>query len=146
MPSGGVYFPRTGSSMLRFDAVHGNMLTTSFSIHRHAAPPRKSRPKQIQPMPLLRRYPFLLLAVVLSWFSATAQAVVPQIVAGYFHNAALKNDGTVWTWGYHGFGQLGVGTKVESTTPLRVKGLSGVRALAAGFFHTVALKDDGTVC
>lgn len=71
--------------------------------------------------------------------------MVPQIAAGYYHNAALQNDGAVWAWGYNGFGQLGVGTTVESTIPLRVEGLSGVRSVAAGFFHTVALKGDGTV-
>ena len=31
------------------------------------------------------------------------------IRAGYSHNLILKNDGSVWTWGYNNDGQLGLG-------------------------------------
>lgn len=57
--------------------------------------------------------------------------------AGY----ALKSDGTVWAWGSNRVGNLGDGTKNDSTVPVQVSGLSGVTAIAAGF----ALKSDGTV-
>ena len=33
-------------------------------------------------------------------------ASVRQISAGYWYNAALRNDGTVWAWGDGGNGQL----------------------------------------
>jgi len=35
------------------------------------------------------------------------------------HTIALKNDGTVWAWGYNGSGQLGDGTWNESETPVQ---------------------------
>ena len=70
---------------------------------------------------------------------------VIAISAGGSHTVALRYDGTVWTWGSNGSGQLGNGTKTGRSTPGIVGGLSGVEAISAGSGHTVALKSDGTV-
>jgi hypothetical protein len=82
---------------------------------------------------------------------------VVAIAAGWYHNLAVKSDGTVWAWGANWDGQLGNGTTNLATTPVQVKGLNGVGfltdvvALAAGqeintvHDHTLALKSDGTV-
>jgi alpha-tubulin suppressor-like RCC1 family protein len=70
---------------------------------------------------------------------------VTAIAAGWYHTVALKNDGTVWAWGYNVFRQLGDGTTTDRTTPVPVNGLSDVRAIAAGGNHTLALRSDGTV-
>ena len=40
-----------------------------------------------------------------------------------FHSIALKSDGTVWTWGYNYYGQLGDGTTINKTAPTQVDGL-----------------------
>ena len=61
------------------------------------------------------------------------------------HTVALKNDSTVWAWGYNYFGQLGDGTTTKRLTPVQVSCLSNITAITAGADHTVALKDDGTV-
>ena len=61
------------------------------------------------------------------------------------HTVALKNDGTVWAWGYNYFGQLGDGSNTQSNVPVQVEGLTDVAAVSAGDRHTVALKEDGTV-
>jgi len=64
---------------------------------------------------------------------------------------ALKSDGTVWTWGFNNYGELGDGTTTNSATPLQVLGsggtghLSGVSAIMGGEVHNLALKSDGTV-
>ncbi|ETR68276.1 MAG: hypothetical protein OMM_04655 [Candidatus Magnetoglobus multicellularis str. Araruama] len=58
---------------------------------------------------------------------------------------ALKNDGTVWTWGDNPFGQLGDGTTIMKKTPTRVLDISNVIGIAAGYVHTLALRNDGTV-
>lgn len=70
---------------------------------------------------------------------------ITSIAPGAYHVAALKNDGTVWTWGRNNYGQLGDGTQTSNFTPAQVPGLTGVKAIAAGANHTVALKNDGTV-
>jgi alpha-tubulin suppressor-like RCC1 family protein len=40
-----------------------------------------------------------------------------SVVAGYSHTAALKNDGTLWTWGRNNYGQLGNGNTNNSSSP-----------------------------
>jgi alpha-tubulin suppressor-like RCC1 family protein len=64
---------------------------------------------------------------------------------GYYHAAALLADGTVKTWGYNYYGQLGNGSTTNSLTPVTVVGLDNVVAIAAGSHHTIAVKTDGTV-
>jgi alpha-tubulin suppressor-like RCC1 family protein len=51
----------------------------------------------------------------------------------------------VWAWGFNSLGQLGNGTRANSSTPVPVSGLSGVTTIAAGSFHSLALRPDGTV-
>jgi alpha-tubulin suppressor-like RCC1 family protein len=76
---------------------------------------------------------------------------VVAVAAGYAHSVALKADGTVWTWGYNYWGQLGDGTTTERLAPVPVLGpggtgiLTGITAIAAGDGHTVALASDSTV-
>ena len=70
---------------------------------------------------------------------------IVAVLAGGSHSVALKNDGTVWTWGYNGSGQLGDGTTQRSSVPHMVAGIGNVKAIATGRNHVVALKQDGTV-
>ncbi|HYO57135.1 hypothetical protein [Archangium sp.] len=66
------------------------------------------------------------------------------VAVGHAHTLALKQDGTVWAWGYN-YGHLGDGTTTERPTPVQVVGLSGVKAIGAGSYHSMALRQDGTV-
>lgn len=72
---------------------------------------------------------------------------VRAVRGGCSHGLALRQDGTVWTWGDNSHGQLGNGTAGGSAgaTPAQVGGLSEVKAIAAGCYHSLALKEDGTV-
>ncbi|NEW04583.1 hypothetical protein GK047_00910 [Paenibacillus sp. SYP-B3998] len=71
---------------------------------------------------------------------------VVQIAAGNIHSLALKDDGTIWSWGQNGNFQLGDGTTVLSrNTPTLVENLTHVTKISAGLFHSLAVKNDGTV-
>lgn len=79
---------------------------------------------------------------------------VVAVAAGSAHGLAVKSDGTVWAWGYDGFGQLGDSASHAgnlSRTPVQVEGvggsgfLTGVSSVAGGGLHSLALKSDGTV-
>jgi alpha-tubulin suppressor-like RCC1 family protein len=68
-----------------------------------------------------------------------------QVATGYYHTLLLKSDGTVWTWGYNGYGELGDGTTESRDTPMKVEGLDNVAYIACGNYHSLAVKTDGTV-
>lgn len=70
---------------------------------------------------------------------------VTAVSGGDRFTAALKSDGTVWTWGWNGFGQLGDGTFSDRSTPVQVIGLSDVIYLAARDYHVLVIKSDGSV-
>jgi len=71
---------------------------------------------------------------------------IKAIAAGYHHVVALKEDGTVWSWGNNVFGQLGhTDFVVRNNQPMMVVDLKDVKAIAAGEWHTVALKEDGSI-
>ncbi|PYQ11962.1 MAG: hypothetical protein DMF80_20225 [Acidobacteria bacterium] len=71
--------------------------------------------------------------------------VTGAIAVGGYHTVALKAEGSVWTWGYNGSGQLGDGTTTDHQAPAQVPSLTGVVAVAAGSNHTLALKSDGSL-
>ena len=70
---------------------------------------------------------------------------VTAITAGSAHSVALKSNGTVWTWGFNAYGQIGNGSTENCFVPTQVEGLFDIIAIDAGGFTTVALKSDGTV-
>jgi alpha-tubulin suppressor-like RCC1 family protein len=68
------------------------------------------------------------------------------IAAGSDHSLALKSDGTILSWGYDNYGQLGDGTAFPGNpTPSAVLGATNIVGIAAGFGHSLALKSDGTM-
>lgn len=46
---------------------------------------------------------------------------IVKIAAGGKHNLALKNDGTVWAWGWNEGGQLGNNAAKNSNVPVQVQ-------------------------
>lgn len=70
---------------------------------------------------------------------------VTAISAGSSHSLALKDDGTVWAWGFNLDGQLGDGTYNNSNIPVRVKNLNNITAISAGARYNLALNKDGTL-
>jgi len=65
------------------------------------------------------------------------------VSAGREHSLVLKSDGTVFSFGNNGYGQLGDGSTTSRTTPVQVTGLTGVIAIAAANDASYALQTDG---
>lgn len=63
---------------------------------------------------------------------------VSKIAAGWHHNIALKNDGSLWTWGWNYYGQLGngnYGNINEKQSPTQVT--TGIINIDAGWHHCI---------
>lgn len=70
-----------------------------------------------------------------------------KIVHGVEHACAILNDDTVACWGDNSAGQLGQDstTVPQSTNPVLVPGLSGVKVITAGLAHTCIIAANSTV-
>jgi alpha-tubulin suppressor-like RCC1 family protein len=69
-----------------------------------------------------------------------------QVSSGYRHCAAIKTDGTLWTWGQGAFGQLGGNTTTSKSTPVTTfAGETNWKQVSAGKDHCAAIKTDGTL-
>jgi alpha-tubulin suppressor-like RCC1 family protein len=66
------------------------------------------------------------------------------INCGVFHTSAIKNDGTLWTWGYN-VGQLGDGTLTHRSSPVQEVTSSTWKTVSSFFSNTYAIKTDGTL-
>lgn len=78
------------------------------------------------------------------------KAPVLAIAAGGAFSVAVDNNGTVWAWGYNGFGQLGNNSTTDSNVPKQVVLQDGtfllnIKAIAAGMDHVLALDGNGAV-
>ncbi|OKP92288.1 hypothetical protein A3842_02435 [Paenibacillus sp. P3E] len=70
---------------------------------------------------------------------------VKEIGAGGYFTLALKNDGTVWSYGENNFGQLGNGSTIESVKPVKVSNLSNITRIDAGEGSGGALDKNGNL-
>jgi alpha-tubulin suppressor-like RCC1 family protein len=69
-----------------------------------------------------------------------------QVSSGFSHTAAIKTDGTLWTWGSGGNGRLGDATLTNKLTPVTTfAGGTNWKQVSSGFSHTAAIKTDGTL-
>jgi alpha-tubulin suppressor-like RCC1 family protein len=76
----------------------------------------------------------------------TLGAATAQISVGYYHGCARKTDGTLWCWGYNGYGQIGDNTTTTRKLPVQVTSLGAVVAqVSVGNWHSCARRTDGTL-
>ena len=69
-----------------------------------------------------------------------------QVSAGGANSAAIKTDGTLWTWGLGDYGGLGNNSTTSAATPVTTfAGGTNWKQVSCGFYHTAAIKTDGTL-
>jgi alpha-tubulin suppressor-like RCC1 family protein len=68
-----------------------------------------------------------------------------NIDCGYLHTAAIKTDGTLWTWGRNDEAQLGDGTIIHRSSPVQVGSDTTWKLIACGYNSSAAIKTNGTL-
>lgn len=68
-----------------------------------------------------------------------------MVAAGTYHTAAIKINGTLWTWGSGSAGRLGDNTLTGKSSPVQTAtaGFNWTQVAAGNF--TIAVKNDGTL-
>lgn len=66
-----------------------------------------------------------------------------QIDGGNGHALILDKNGHVWAIGRNNYGQLGDSTRINSSTPKKVKDLSDIQAISRGYDHSIAIDKKG---
>ena len=68
-----------------------------------------------------------------------------QVAMGHYHAIAIKEDGTLWSWGYNAYGQLGLGYSDEEAhiVPTQVGSFTDWEYVAAGGYHSAGIRDNG---
>ncbi|XP_076231996.1 RCC1 and BTB domain containing protein claret [Calliopsis andreniformis] len=65
--------------------------------------------------------------------------VIRSINAGHAHTLVLSAEGIVYAFGCNIFGQLGIGTNVKSSVPIKVLLPEKISIIATGYFHNLAV-------
>lgn len=69
-----------------------------------------------------------------------------KLALGHTSAVGIKQDGSVWTWGKNGSGQLGYKTEKDySDTPKQVVGLNNIISVATGRNYSLVLDKKGVV-
>lgn len=63
---------------------------------------------------------------------------IRSISAGHAHTLVLSTEGIVYAFGCNIFGQLGLGSNVKSSVPMKVSLPEKISLIATGYFHNVS--------
>ncbi len=74
-----------------------------------------------------------------------AASLSKRVSASQYFSLAVENDGSVEGFGQNVDGQLGDGTTINRSSPVKAAGLSSIIGVAAGWHHSLAVRSDGTV-
>lgn len=67
------------------------------------------------------------------------------IATGGIICASIKANGTLWTWGYNSYGQLGINNRIQRSSPTQVGALTTWSKVVAAEDSMMALRTDGTL-
>lgn len=68
-----------------------------------------------------------------------------SVSCGSYHTIAIKTNGTMWIWGFNGYGQLGRNDITTRSAPIQIGSATNWKSASGGYGHTVAVKTDGTL-
>lgn len=68
-----------------------------------------------------------------------------DVQEGKNFTVALKQNGTVWSYGLNTNGQLGIGNNDNKLEPTQIDILRNIKSIATGYFHSLALTKSGEV-
>ena len=67
------------------------------------------------------------------------------MAAGFSDSLILLENGDVYSFGYNGWGELGLGDYDNRNTPTKINGLSNVKNIGTGAVHSLILLENGDV-
>ena len=71
---------------------------------------------------------------------------IRSVYCGNDYTYILENDGTLWSCGYNGYGQLGLGDTTNRKTFTQITtNVDDIKQVYCGWAHTLILKNDGTL-
>lgn len=78
--------------------------------------------------------------------TVASSATYKRASCGQYHTAAIKTDGTLWTWGNNSNGQLGNNSLAHRSSPVQTAAAgTNWKLVSGGYYHTAAIKTDGTL-
>ena len=86
-----------------------------------------------------------------AFYSSPVQTVAggsnwKQLSVGGYSSFAVKTDGTLWTWGYNAYGQLGDNSRTQRSSPVQtVAAGTNWKQVSGGYVGVGAVKTDGTL-
>lgn len=87
-----------------------------------------------------------IITLVLMYLSVQMSAQCWQSVSGgQSHTLAIRNDGTLWGWGYNQYGSVGDNTTVTRNVPKQIGTDNKWVKVSTGRYASFGLKSDGTL-
>ena len=77
--------------------------------------------------------------------SSPSWVYVPSSGYGIVSSAAIKSDGTLWTWGQNSSGQLGLGDNIPRSSPVQVGSPTNWKSVSVGGSHMLGIASDSTL-
>jgi alpha-tubulin suppressor-like RCC1 family protein len=70
-----------------------------------------------------------------------------SISAGEYHSSAIKNDGSLWVWGFNSWDNIGLGVNSPDVinVPTQIGNSLDWRSVSAGSYYSLAIKNDGSL-
>ena len=66
-------------------------------------------------------------------------------VSGQYNPVAIKTDGTIWSWGFGGYGSIGNGSYTSQSSPVQIGADTNWYQADASSFNVAAIKTNGTL-